>query len=174
VTRTTSRSEYWAHNHAGYCSARLLLSPTQVGGSKPALSSGLYIVAAELASASEECHYVIYWPEDSTWDDSAISSVSRNRVTFMRRATAESPILFPISRFRNRYLTMICDQVVALLSSEHSTSIIWNDEDNDSESTDLDLGDSDRLFTFEVAKTNEREEDAASRPGFQVSQTFRR
>jgi hypothetical protein len=159
-------------NHTRYSSASLLLSPTEVGGSRPALSSGLYIVAAELAGFSEERHYVIYWPEDSTWDDSAASSVSRNRVTFMRRATAESPILFLILHSQNRYLTKICDQVVALLSSEHSASIIW-DEDNDTESMDLDLGDSDRLFTFEVAKTNEREEDAVSRPGFEVFHTLR-
>ena len=32
----------------------------------------------------------------------------------------------------------------------------------------MDVGESDRLFTFEVAKTNEREEGAVSRPGFQV------
>ncbi|KAI0302897.1 hypothetical protein B0F90DRAFT_1935607 [Multifurca ochricompacta] len=32
----------------------------------------------------------------------------------------------------------------------------------------MDNGDSDRLFTFEVAKTNEQEESAVSRPGFQV------
>jgi hypothetical protein len=37
---------------------------------------------------------------------------------------------------------------------------------------DLDAGDSDRLFTFEVAKTNEQEEGAVSRPGFQVFLRF--
>jgi hypothetical protein len=36
------------------------------------------------------------------------------------------------------------------------------------ESVDMDTGDSDRLFTFEVAKTNEQEESAIARPGFQV------
>ena len=57
----------------------------------------------------------------------------------------------------------MCDQVVALLSPEHSASIIWNDEDNDSKPVDTD-----RLFTFEVAKTNEQEENAIASPGFQV------
>jgi hypothetical protein len=37
------------------------------------------------------------------------------------------------------------------------------------ESVDMDDGDTDRLFTFEVAKTNEQEESAITRPGFQVS-----
>jgi len=57
----------------------------------------------------------------------------------------------------------MCDQFVALLSPEHSASIIWNDEDNDSKPVDTD-----RLFTFEVAKTNEQEENAIASPGFQV------
>ncbi len=63
----------------------------------------------------------------------------------------------------------MCDQVVALLSSDHSASIVWNDEDGDTNSVDIDAGDSERLFTFEVAKTNEQEESAVSRPGFQVT-----
>jgi len=62
----------------------------------------------------------------------------------------------------------ICDQVVALLSAEHSASIVWGDEDSDDESMDVDAGDDDRLFTYEVAKRNEQEESASSRPGFQV------
>ncbi|KAI0250860.1 hypothetical protein BJV78DRAFT_1282923 [Lactifluus subvellereus] len=132
--------------------ARLLLS--RANGSLSALSSGLYIVRASTAGPADERHYVIYWPEDSTWDDSAVSSVRRNRVTFMR------------------YLTKICDQVVALLSPEHSSSIVWNDEDGDMESVDMDTGDSDRLFKFEVAKTNEQEEGAIARPGFQMHSRF--
>ena len=66
----------------------------------------------------------------------------------------------------------MCDQVVALLSPEHSASIIWNDEDSDSEPVDTDVGDTDRLFTFEVAKTNEQEENAVTSPGFQVPIPF--
>jgi len=62
----------------------------------------------------------------------------------------------------------ICDQVVALLSAEHTASIVWGDEDDDDESMDVDVGDDDRLFTYEVAKRNEQEESASSRPGFQV------
>lgn len=63
--------------------ARLFLTPSDING--PHLSSGLYIVmATSEAELIDERHYVIYWPEDSTWDDSAPSSVCRNRVTFMR------------------------------------------------------------------------------------------
>ena len=67
-----------------------------------------------------------------------------------------------------RYLTKICDQVVALLSPEHTDSMVWGDEDSDTESVDLDTGNDRRFFTFEVAKRNEQEESAATRPGFQV------
>ncbi|KAI9444051.1 hypothetical protein H4582DRAFT_1918933 [Lactarius indigo] len=109
------------------------------GNSRATLSSGLYIR-----------HYVIYWPEDSTWNDSANSSVRRNRVTFMR------------------YLTKICDQVVALLTPEQSAKPTLN-----AESADIDVGDdSDRLFTFEVAETNEQEETAVARPGFQLNSPY--
>ena len=58
--------------------------------------------------------------------------------------------------------------MVALLSLEHSTTIIWGDQDSDAESVDADAGDSDRLLTFEVAETNKQKENAFARPGFQV------
>ena len=73
----------------------------------------------------------------------------------------------------DRYLTKICDQVVALLSPEQSASLIWNDEQSIAESADMDVGDdSDRLFTFEVEETDEQEENAVARPGFQVRSNF--
>jgi hypothetical protein len=37
------------------------------------------------------------------------------------------------------------------------------------ESIDMDDGDTDRLFTFEVAETNERKASVITRPGFQVA-----
>ncbi|KAI9452904.1 hypothetical protein BJY52DRAFT_1291664 [Lactarius psammicola] len=58
-----------------------------------------------------------------------------------------------------RYLTKMCDQVVALMSADHSALIVWNDEDRDSVSVDMDSGDSERLFTGECC---------SSRPGFQT------
>ena len=62
----------------------------------------------------------------------------------------------------------MCDQVVALLTPEHTASIVQGGKDSDTESIDVDTGDDDRLFTYEVAKRNEQEESAATRPGFQV------
>ena len=147
-------------------SARLLLAPTEIGDSRPALSSGLYVLAAGQVDPTEERHYVIYWPEDSTWNDSAASSVCRNRVTFMRWVVVDY-ILLACFMSISRYLTKMCDQVVALLSADQSASIVWGDDDSDTESED-DTGDDDRLFTYEVAKRNEQEESAVSRPGFQV------
>jgi hypothetical protein len=149
-------------------SARLLLAPTESGGSKPALLSGLYVLVAGQVDPTRERHYVIYWPEDSTWDGSAASSVSRNRVTFMRWVAADNRIFLAFFMPVCRYLTKMCDQVIALLSPEHTASIVWGDEDSDTESMDVDTGDDDRLFTYEVAKWNEQEESAVSRPGFQV------
>jgi hypothetical protein len=74
------------------------------------------------------------------------------------------------STLADRYLTKICDQVVALLSPEQSAFIVWSEEQSGAESADMDVGDdSDRLFTFEVAETNEQEENAVARPGFQVT-----
>lgn len=66
--------------------AHLLISPSGVGGPQRKLSSGLYIVRATDSNADppDENHYVVYWPEDLTWNDSAPLSVCRNRVTFMR------------------------------------------------------------------------------------------
>ena len=48
------------------------------------LRSGLYFVRMTLPSASEEQLFVIYWPEDATWNDNAPSAVCKNRVTFIR------------------------------------------------------------------------------------------
>ena len=67
-------------------SANLLLAPTDHDGSQPTLSSGLYALSAGKVDDDQdlERHYIIYWPEDSTWNDTATPSVCRNRVTFMR------------------------------------------------------------------------------------------
>ncbi|KAI0280129.1 hypothetical protein BGY98DRAFT_965783 [Russula aff. rugulosa BPL654] len=134
--------------------AGLLLASTDNIDSGSNLTTGLYIVRADLnrdaTGVAGERYYVIYWPEDATWDDSAASSVCRNRVTFMR------------------FLTKICDQIIALLSPEHSKSIVWNDEESDAESVDMSTCEFDRVYSFEVAETNEQEENAVSYPGFQM------
>ena len=52
-------------------------------GTEPIIRSGLYIIRTS-TSVTEEQIYVVYWPEDTTWDDYAVSMVQRNRVMFMR------------------------------------------------------------------------------------------
>lgn len=64
--------------------ASLLLQPAGSSDSQPTLSSGLYIVRANVLDITDERHFVVYWPEDTTWNDSATSSVRRNRISFMR------------------------------------------------------------------------------------------
>jgi len=126
-----------------------LLEP-QDGASGPTLRSGIYIVRSFNTSVDDEQLYVLYWPQDTTWDDSAVDSIRRNRVAFMR------------------YLTKMCDQIVALISPEHAEGITWADDNDDYTSTDADIEESDRVFKFEVAKTKEQEENVSVQPGFQV------
>ena len=45
---------------------------------------------------------------------------------------------------------------------------MWGDEDGDDASSDSDNDDSDRLYDFVVAKTNDQEENVVARPGFTV------
>jgi hypothetical protein len=64
----------------------------------------------------------------------------------------------------------MCDQVVALISSEHAQTIVWNEnEEDDDDALDVEQDESDRMFTFEVAQTNDQEESVTVREGFKVS-----
>ncbi|KAK0189051.1 hypothetical protein F5146DRAFT_693680 [Armillaria mellea] len=113
----------------------------------PSLRSGLYA----LNSSTSEQLFVIYWPEDSTWNDDANSAMRRKRITFMR------------------YLTKVCDQLLCMISSKQAASLVWKES---SEDPFMDLDDNtDRLFTFEVHKTNEQEENVTTRPGFKINST---
>ena len=128
-------------------------------------------------STSEEQAYVVYWPEDTTWDDCAASPVQRNRVTFMRYGQLPHHLLFP-NRSDCRYLSRLCDQLVCFLSSEHSREIIWSEDDDgtdeegddnsDGTSTDSEKDDSGRFYCFGVAKTQDQEENVVVREGFTV------
>jgi len=64
----------------------------------------------------------------------------------------------------------MCDQVVSLISPEHARTILWSEEDGDGEDDmiEVDNDESDRMFTFEVAQTNEKEESMTVRKGFKV------
>lgn len=62
------------------CSAQVLLAGKDDMPSAKALRSGLYL----LRDALQDVVYVIFWPQDTTWNDDTVSSVARNRATFMR------------------------------------------------------------------------------------------
>ncbi|KAF9231331.1 hypothetical protein BU15DRAFT_68421 [Melanogaster broomeanus] len=121
----------------GAIATQLLVDTDTPGPTKPTLRSGLYIISNIEQAGNTRQTFLLYWPEEGTWDDSAASSVRRNP-----------------------YLMKMCDQVVALISSEHAQTIIWNedDRDRDRDVVGVDQRESARMFTFEVAQTNEQEE----------------
>ncbi|KAI6035782.1 hypothetical protein EDC04DRAFT_2880315 [Pisolithus marmoratus] len=122
--------------------AQLLADPNTSGPPKPILRSGLYLLRPTEPYRQIEQIFVVYWPQENTWDDSAPSPVHRNRVTFMR------------------YLTKMCDQVVALISSAHAQTIVWNDAGvRDEEARDED---------YEGDRTTEQEESVQVREGFKI------
>jgi hypothetical protein len=60
---------------------------------------------------------------------------------------------------------------MVLVAPEHACRIVWKAEE-DSSTADVDEegeDDDDRMFSFEVAKTKEQDEDVQSKPGFVVS-----
>ena len=65
------------------CSVDALLASKGNSGT-PNLRSGIYFVQPQSPLGDDPRIFVIYWPEETTWDDNAVSSVKRNRVTFMR------------------------------------------------------------------------------------------
>lgn len=85
---------------------------------------------------------------------------------------------------RRRYLNKLCDQLVCLLSNEHSKALVWSGDDNDKAddecgdddddtSTTSEKTDPDRFVSFEVAKTKDQEENVAVRVGFVVCQSVK-
>ncbi|KAG8833322.1 hypothetical protein FRC17_010897 [Serendipita sp. 399] len=125
----------------------------QSGVTRPALRPGLYLLDAN--DCEPGLVFVIFWPEDGTWLDGFRSSVSRNRVTFMR------------------YLTKLCDQIVCLVSDEHSENLIWKDNEEHRDEDDVEepgsLDAFDRVYTFSVEQTNEEEESIATKEGFTLT-----
>ncbi|QRV98719.1 cytochrome P450 family protein [Ceratobasidium sp. AG-Ba] len=122
------------------------------------LPSGLYLILQpdHIKPESSWCRlaYIVYWPEESTWDDQAASSSVRlNRATFMR------------------YLSKLTDQVVALVSPEQANKFVWDTgaRNGDSPADRVNEDDDDsRQLSFEVSKWLEQEEDAISHPGFSI------
>lgn len=68
-----------------------------------------------------------------------------------------------------RYLTKICDQVMCLISDEDASKIVWGSSiHQDLQEVNGSDDEGDRLFTFQVAKTNEQEENVSVKEGFTV------
>ena len=69
-----------------------------------------------------------------------------------------------------RYLTKLCDQLICLLSAEHSQAIVWGNGVGDPEGAlfDSDNDDSNWIFDFVVAKNSEQAENFIARQGFTV------
>lgn len=59
-----------------------------------------------------------------------------------------------------------------LISDDHCQNLVWSDTSED-DSTESDVDESDRVFNFEVSKTNEQEENVAMIPGFKVCGALR-
>ena len=149
-------------------SEKLLLSPhdESSGISKPVLRPGLYVLSLKQPGTSERLIYVIFWPEETTWDDSAISTVKRNRVTFIRYVLVKERVGTNLS-FHYSYLTQIADQIVVLISDNHCQNLVLSDSTDD-DAMVLDEDETDRLFNYEVSKSNEQEENVTMMPGFKV------
>ncbi|KAF8906874.1 hypothetical protein CPB85DRAFT_1436733 [Mucidula mucida] len=103
------------------------------------LSSGLYLVKTSPASA-----YVVY------------------KNDMARRLRQLGPP-------QSSNIHEIAHQVVCLIPPEFATTLVWKiDESDDILPMDLDEESFDRVFTFEVSKSNQQDEDVAMRPGFEV------
>ena len=76
-----------------------------------------------------------------------------------------------VSHISCRFLTKLCDQVVALISDQHSERLVF---ENDTEDVDVDFDDSnavddtDRVFHFVVQQTRQQEDSARAGKGFKV------
>ncbi|CEL64063.1 hypothetical protein RSOLAG1IB_11047 [Rhizoctonia solani AG-1 IB] len=133
-------------------SEKLLLSSIETSSD---LRSGLYL-ALPFGRGAEgtdtERAYIFYWPEDSTWDDKAISSVRRNRITFIR------------------YLSKLTDQMIALISPDQARAMVWtaSRRSANGHSNQPELFEESRMFSFEVERSTEQEEDAIALAGFTV------
>jgi len=70
----------------------------------------------------------------------------------------------------SRFLTKLCDQVLALVSAEHEETLLLENEDEtpDSDPEMNPAYDSDRLFQFKVQQTIQQEETASAGEGFKV------
>lgn len=148
--------------------ARLIADPT----SEDKLRSGLYILRPELNTSALEQIFLIYWPEQDTWSDSAPPTIGRNRTTFIRCAYSGCSLSLYFN-VHSRYLTKLCDQVVALMSPEHAKSIMWNEHDEPvNDGAFYSKVGSARIINCIVDRATDQEESINARKGFRVSVAF--
>ena len=67
-----------------------------------------------------------------------------------------------------RFLTKLCDQVVALISDQHSEKLDFTNHTDAVGNSDRTVDNSDRLYNFEAQQTGQQEESATASKGFKV------
>ncbi|KAI6157189.1 hypothetical protein BKA82DRAFT_4325642 [Pisolithus tinctorius] len=122
---------------------QLLADSNSSGPTKPTLRSGLYLLRPTEPYGQTEQIFVVYWPQENTG------------------MTLHPP----------KYLTKMCDQVVALISAVHAQTIVWNDGDGDGDDDDARIEDDEggRIINCIVDRTTEQEESVQVREGFKAS-----
>ncbi|QRW13389.1 hypothetical protein RhiLY_12388 [Ceratobasidium sp. AG-Ba] len=127
-------------------------------GLPTALRSGLYIALQQCNEPPDEDikrAFIVYWPEPTSWNDVATSSVDRNRVTFMH------------------YLSKLTDQTIAVISAEQARAMVWSQETSDPEEPDEFEDEDVGQYEYTVRRVQESDEDAIVVPGFTVKITPR-
>ncbi|KAG9094853.1 Vacuolar protein sorting-associated protein 13A [Ceratobasidium sp. 370] len=151
------KSEIAQFLHRVGCIDEQFLDPPDGLDAVSELRPGLYLALPPEPDATVSATYetyIFFWPEDESWVDNAPSAVHRNRVTFMR------------------YLTKLCDQVVALVSPAQAESFVWDAQlQNTAAPAGLagGRGNRSRVFSFEVLSSLEQEENVVASPGFTVN-----
>ncbi|CUA74083.1 GTPase activating protein BUD2 [Rhizoctonia solani] len=136
-------------------SVTLLSQPNSLDESF-ALGSGLYLVLdpRHQNQGTSKAAYIVYWPEDTTWDDQAVPVIRRNRPDFYCS-----------------YLNKLTEQTISLVSAAQGRALIWNINAHNKdlpEHRQENDGDG-RLFDFEVVESLKQENDAVGSPGFTVT-----
>ncbi|KIO18759.1 hypothetical protein M407DRAFT_31571 [Tulasnella calospora MUT 4182] len=133
----------------------------------PYLRSGIYLLLPPIPASNAQAPslaviYVIYWPEDETWNDDAPPTVQKNRVFFMR------------------YLTKLAQDIRPLISEEHAAAFVWKYDNektrgaatSDSGSDDGLDDDDDRFVKFEVKQSSHEDKGVQQYPGFTFIHPF--
>ncbi|CAE6438323.1 unnamed protein product, partial [Rhizoctonia solani] len=127
-------------------SAAPLSQAIKSSGPAAVLSSGLYLALDPHHQVHQsKSAYIIYWPEETTWQDQlAYSSVRSNRVTFMHN------------------LTKLADQVIALVAAKQARGLNLAPHVPYYELEEV----SDRHVPFEIQ--NQPDFNVTSSPGFTI------